>query len=310
MESRKNRLEETKKKKAKGVAMFALCSVGVVLLLAAGMFIHGAVQPDKSVQVATVGEKIPVVPMSSVAEPGLESKQEAKEEPQEAAKAMPDEESADDNPYGIDPNKPMIALTFDDGPSKYTWDIVNTLQAHKARATFFVLGNRVPTHQAAIDNVLANHNEIASHSMAHKNLTKLSAVEMTGQIRPVDEALQQQHAYTPTLFRVPYGAKNESVQETLKAEGKPIIGWSVDPYDWKVKDKDKVVEHILSHVQDGDIVLMHDIYQPTAEAVAELVPALQEKGYQLVTVSELAKFRNVSLEAGEYYRSMPPRGEK
>ena len=118
MESRKNRLEETKKKKAKGVAMFALCSVGVVLLLAAGMFIHGAVQPDKSVQVATVGEKIPVVPMSSVAEPGLESKQEAKEEPQEAAKAMPDEESADDNPYGIDPNKPMIALTFDDGPSK------------------------------------------------------------------------------------------------------------------------------------------------------------------------------------------------
>ena len=145
--------------------MCALCSVGVVLLLAAGMFIHGAVQPDKSVQVATVGEKIPVVPMSSVAEPGLESKQEAKEKPQEAAKAMPDEESADDNPYGIDPNKPMIALTFDDGPSKYTWDIVNTLQAHKARATFFVLGNRVPTHQAAIDNVLANHNEIASHSI-------------------------------------------------------------------------------------------------------------------------------------------------
>ena len=84
----------------------------------------------------------------------------------------------------------------------------------------------------------------------------------------------------------------------------------MDPYDWKVKDKDKVVEHILSHVQDGDIVLMHDIYQPTAEAVAELVPALQEKGYQLVTVSELAKFRNVSLEAGEYYRSIPPRGEK
>lgn len=305
MEGRKNRLEETKKKKAKGVAMCVLCSVGVVLLLAAGMFIHGAVQPDKSVQVATVGGKIPV-PVSSAAEPTSDSKEESKAE----TEAAPDKEAADDNPYGIDPNRPMIALTFDDGPSKYTWDIVKTLQAHKARATFFVLGNRVPTHQAAIDNVLANHNEIASHSMAHKNLTKLSAVEMTGQIRPVDEALQQQHAYTPALFRVPYGAKNESVQETLKAEGKPIIGWSVDPYDWKVKDKDKVVEHILSHVQDGDIVLMHDIYQPTAEAVAELVPALQEKGYQLVTVSELAKFRNVSLEAGEYYRSMPPRGEK
>lgn len=308
MEDRKNRLAETKKRKAKEIATFTLCSAGVALLLTVGLFVHGAVQTDKSVQVATVGEKIPVVTMPPTTEPSSEPKEELKEEPK--GEALPAEEPADDNPYGIDPNKPMIALTFDDGPSKYTWDIVKTLQAHKARATFFVLGNRVPTHQAAIDNVLANHNEIASHSMAHKNLTKLSAAEMVEQIRPVDEALQQQHKYTPALFRVPYGAKNESVQEVLKAEGKPIIGWSVDPYDWKVKDKDKVVEHILSHVQDGDIVLMHDIYQPTAEAVAELVPALQEKGYQLVTVSELAKFRNVPLEAGAYYRSIPPSEEK
>ena len=68
----------------------------------------------------------------------------------------------------------------------------------------------------------------------------------------------------------------------------------------------KVVNHILNSVQDGDIVLMHDIYEPTAEAVAELVPALQERGYQLVTVSELFKFRGVTPQAGQYYRSLPP----
>ena len=100
--------------------------------------------------------------------------------------------------------------------------------------------------------------------------------------------------------------KNEQVQEILKAEGKPIIGWSVDPYDWKVKNKEKVVNHILNSVQDGDIVLMHDIYAPTAEAVTELVPALQERGYQLVTVSELFKFRGVAPQAGQYYRALPP----
>ncbi len=274
--------------KVKRASVVMFCSVGVVLAMAAGMFLHGVHSQAQSVQVASVGGGV-----SNVAE--LQQ--------QEETPAAPEPEH--DNPYGIDPAKPMIALTFDDGPSKYTWDIVDVLKNHNARATFFLLGSRVATHQAAIDNVLAYHNEIASHTFAHKNLTKLTESEAVEQVRLVDEALQQQHSYTPALLRLPYGAKNEQVQEILKAEGKPIIGWSVDPYDWKVKNKEKVVNHILNSVQDGDIVLMHDIYGPTAEAVAELVPALQERGYQLVTVSELFQFRGVSPQPGQYYRSLP-----
>ncbi len=229
-----------------------------------------------------------------------------------AGNNMPDKteqettELPNNNPYGIDPSKPMVALTFDDGPSKYTWDIVNTLQTHKARATFFIIGNQVATHQAAIDYTLANHNEIASHSFGHKNLTKLSDVEVLNQIRPVDTALLEQHEYIPALYRVPFGSKDERVLEILKQEGKPVIGWSVDPYDWKVKDKGTIVNHVLNSVQDGDIVLMHDIYEPTAQAVQELVPALQEKGYQIVTVSEMFQFRGITPEAGTYYRELPP----
>ena len=219
------------------------------------------------------------------------------------------EESAEpqaENPYGIDPAKPMVALTFDDGPSQHTWNIVSTLQSYKARATFFIIGNQVATHEAAIDYILANHNEIASHSFGHKNLTKLSDVEVVNQIRPVDAALLEQHDYIPVMYRVPYGSRDERVLEILKQEGKPVIGWSVDPYDWKVKDKDTIVNHVLNSVKDGDIVLMHDIYEPTAQAVAELVPALQEKGYQIVTVSELFQFRGVTPEAGVYYKHVPP----
>ena len=211
-----------------------------------------------------------------------------------------------ENPYGIDPAKPMVALTFDDGPSQYTWNIVSTLQSYKARATFFIIGNQVATHEAAIDYILANHNEIASHSFGHKNLTKLSDVEVVNQIRPVDTALLEQHDYIPVMYRVPYGSRDERVLEILKQEGKPVIGWSVDPYDWKVKDKEIILNHVLNSVKDGDIVLMHDIYEPTAQAVAELIPALQERGYQIVTISELFLFRGVTPEPGVYYKNVPP----
>lgn len=283
-----NKIRQThKKRKLKKSSVVVLCSTGLVFVMAAGLFLHGAAQSNGSVQVATVGKPItaPVVEQESQPEP------------------TPEEY----NPYGVDPTKPMVALTFDDGPSKHTWAIVDALKSHNARATFFVLGNRVPSYQAAIDNMLANHNEIGSHSMGHANLAKLTTEEeITAQIRPVDEALQKQHAYTPKLFRVPYGSKNDQVLAVLKAEGKPYIGWSVDPRDWDVKDKNKVVNHVLANVKDGDIILMHDIYEPTAEAVAELVPALQEQGYQLVTVSELFQLRGVTPLPGVYYRNVPP----
>lgn len=289
MDSRVNRNKILYRKKVKRSSVIVLCSVSVLMAVAVGFLLNGLVQSKNSVQVASAGNAAVIEAQGQIAQ-----SKEQNNQPENS------------NPFGIDPNKPMIALTFDDGPSKHTWTIVDTLQQYNARATFFVLGSRVPSYQAAIDNVLANHNEIASHSYGHKNLTKLSEQEIIDQIRPVDAELQKQHDYTPALFRVPYGAKNEQVEAILKAEGKPIIGWSVDPYDWKVKNKEKIVNHILNNVQDGDIVLLHDIHEPTAEAVTELVPALVERGFQLVTVSELFQYRGVTPESGSYYRSVPP----
>ena len=87
----------------------------------------------------------------------------------------------------------------------------------------------------------------------------------------------------------------------LRQQGKPVIGWSVDPRDWESQDKDAIVSHVLSHVKDGDIILMNDLYQSTADAVAELVPALQAKGYQIVTVSELLQYKGIEATPGTYY---------
>ena len=206
-----------------------------------------------------------------------------------------------DNPFGIDPNKPMVALTFDDGPSQYTWPIITALYEHNARATFFLVGERIASHQAAIEFTQANHNEIASHSFTHLNLAEATEEEVLQEIRRVDNVLQQQHNYTPTLFRVPYGDRSNQTLQLLRQEGKPVIGWSVDPRDWESQDKDAIVSHVLSHVKDGDIILMHDLYKSTAEAVEELVPALQAKGYQLVTVSELFQYKGIDLVPGTYY---------
>ena len=256
----------------------------------------GETQPPDDSQVAP-----PIDNPPSSDEVGEPETVEPPEEPGEADAEGSDALVTPDNPFGIDPSKPMVALTFDDGPSKYTWPIVTALYEHNARATFFLVGERIASHQAAIDFTLANHNEIASHSYDHANLVELTEEEILSQIQKVDNLMQKQHDYTPVLFRVPFGNRDENVLGVLRQQGKPVIGWSVDPRDWELQDKDAVVKHVLSHVKDGDIILLHDIHQPTAEAVAELVPALQERGYQLVTVSELLQYKGIEATPGTYY---------
>ncbi len=257
-------------------------------------FLHNLSLPDFSN--VTIGSGIGFAPGKDNDTPIDSDSADAQTTTESAVAIVPE-----DNPYGIDPSKPMIALTFDDGPSKYTWSIVSSLVQHDARATFFLVGNRVATHEAAIDFLLENHQEVASHSFSHANLAQSTDEEVLAQIQKADSALQTQHDYTPTLFRVPYGERDQRVMEILRQQGKPAIGWSVDPRDWEVQDKDTIVKHVLSHVKDGDIVLMHDLYKPTADAVAELIPALQEKGYQLVTVSELLQYKGIALTPGTYY---------
>ena len=313
--SRRDSRRAKTRKRAK--CMLYLLCIGLAVCLAAGLWIHSTTaQSEREAQIATVGNHTAELEAmaSAQAEQNTEEQmitadvQQEQQGTEEQTLPVDTMEQAEQlpNPYGIDASKPMVALSFDDGPSQYTWDIVHTLQAHNARATFFVLGDRVATHQAAIEYTMANHNEIASHSFSHANLVKLTDAQVIEQVRSVDVVLQQQHGCTPALYRVPYGSKDERVMDILKNEGKPVIGWSVDPYDWKVRDKDTVVNHVLSHVKDGDIILMHDIYEPTAQAVAELVPALLERGYQIVTVSELLQFRGVTPEPGVYYREVPP----
>lgn len=201
----------------------------------------------------------------------------------------------------VNPKKPMIALTFDDGPSPaYTTKIINELERFDAHATFFVLGSRLTgqNSKSTIQKAAKNGNEIASHTYNHKQLTTLSAADIQQESSRTNKAIKKLTGSYPSLTRPPYGSINDSVKKNIST---PLILWSIDTLDWKTRNKNKTVTAVLNNVKDGDIILMHDIYAPTADAAVELIPKLIKKGYQLVTVSELAAYKNEKLNSGTSY---------
>mgnify|MGYP002869361951 CR=1 FL=1 len=201
----------------------------------------------------------------------------------------------------IDPNKKMIALTFDDGPGKYTQEIVDCLKKNDARATFFVLGCNVNNYKKAVRKADKIGCEIANHSYDHTILTRLSAAQVKKQMKDTDEKVKKVIGKKTTIMRCPGGGVNKTVQGAV---GKPIILWSIDTLDWKTRNTDKTISAVMNNVKDGDIVLMHDIHEPTKRAALYLIPKLKKKGYQLVTVSELAEYRGYKLKKGTIYHSL------
>lgn len=203
----------------------------------------------------------------------------------------------------LDPSKPMIALTFDDGPYAPVGNrIMDCLEQYNGRSTFFVVGNRVSTYTSEMQRMQNSGHEPANHTYEHKYLTKLGAAEIRSQIDRCNQAVAAATGVSPTLVRLPGGLKNNTVVANVNA---PIIMWNIDTLDWKTRNAGKTVAAVVGKVQDGDIVLMHELYGPTADAVEAMVPVLAEQGYQFVTVSELAQFRG-GVAAGGIYNKFRP----
>lgn len=196
----------------------------------------------------------------------------------------------------IDTSKPVVALTFDDGPSIYTEEILNTLKKYNSNATFFVLGNKIDNYSNIIIKMYENGNEIGNHSYNHRWLTKLSTDEQKEQINKTQEIIEKYTGYTPIYMRPTYGSINKKLRENINLE---VVLWSVDTKDWKYKNIDTIVNNALTNVKDGSIILMHDTHERTSEAVKKLVPKLIEKGYQLVTISELKEVKEIRNKLNE-----------
>lgn len=189
-----------------------------------------------------------------------------------------------------DPTKPTIALTFDDGPSRYTKKIIELLKEYEAVGTFFVIGNKVDIYKETIALMYKNGNEIGNHSYNHKWLTRLTDEEFFSQIEDTQKVIKKITNYSPVLLRPTYGSINNRIRKNSSLD---IVMWDVDTNDWRLKNYKTIAYKALKNIQDGDIVLMHDIYERTYKALEIILPKLKEEGYQFVTVSELKKINEL-----------------
>lgn len=203
----------------------------------------------------------------------------------------------------VDPTKPMVAITFDDGPGKYTDRVLSILEKYNARATFFVQGKNVPGYASVMKRAVENGNEIGNHTYSHVNLSSSSTATISQQINATNTAVYNATGVYPKIYRPPYGAYNSSV---LNCIGMPAIMWSVDTLDWKHRNPSKTLASVQKSTTDGAIILMHDIHEPTADAVESVVRHLLMNGFQLVTVSELIEMRQGSAVNGKVYNSIRP----
>lgn len=255
--------------------------LSLLLLLLCTSCVGRAAAPEPDAGQAAPLEAAAVQPPEPVESPA----------PEEEPPVQPEE------PYVrvIDPAKPMVALTFDDGPDGTCSDqILDILEEHHALATFFEVGRNVAACPEPVSRMAEMGCEIGSHSNAHKNLSKLRKSALLRDLDAADEAFAAAGVPVPTLVRPPYGAVNKTVKS---ATGRAMVTWTVDTEDWRSRDAQTVIDYVQNYGDlDGEIILMHSIYESTVEAAAVLVPWLQEQGYQLVTVTELLAY---------YYGELP-----
>ena len=207
----------------------------------------------------------------------------------------------------VDPSRvqKLVALTYDDGPSKHTDDVLDAMEKHGAKCTFFVVGQQAEYWKDQLKREADLGMEIGSHTYDHQWLTDLDADGITDEMNHNDEVISGISGVTPPVMRPTGGLMNATVVKTIQ---KPMILWDVDTLDWKTKDDDTTYQTIMDQVKDGSIVLMHDLYAPSGNIADKLISSLTDQGYKCVTVSELAKAYGYDLEPGSQYYAMYPGG--
>jgi peptidoglycan/xylan/chitin deacetylase (PgdA/CDA1 family) len=201
----------------------------------------------------------------------------------------------------IDPNKPMLALTFDDGPGIFTSSIVDTLEQHGGRATFCVVGSLVEIMPDVVKQTAEMGNEVIGHSWDHHDFTRLTANQIKAQLEDTNQIIQSVTGVAPQIHRLPYGKSNNNVRRVSGSLGLSIVQWTVDTHDWKTWNEDDIFSAVINGAMDRGIILLHDLNGATMLAMEKAVPELISAGFQLVTVSELFHHSGVIPAPGRIY---------
>ena len=192
-----------------------------------------------------------------------------------------------------------VALTFDDGPrADTTGRLLDGLLERGAAATFFVIGEQVPCNKELLQRMKAEGHQIGNHTYSHVRLLKADKDAVVEEIHKTEVLLTEAVGEGSFWLRPPYGLIGSERSELIRT---PMIYWSVDPQDWKLLNKDKVVAAVLEAVQPGDVILLHDFYSTSVDAALEIVDRLQKEGYDFVTVEELFRIQGVEPQQGTLY---------
>lgn len=200
----------------------------------------------------------------------------------------------------VDPNRPMVALTFDDGPHPTkTAEVIDILNQYGVKATFFDIGNLMEQYPETLKLEVESGCDVGGHTYSHVNLNELSQEEIINEVTRMEDAFREITGKELQYIRPTYGNANALVRNTVN---RPLINWTIDSRDWETRDTDKILEEIYQTDDfDGKIIILHVIYDSTLEAIKKLVPDLIQRGYQLVTISEMAEAKGISLKNGKVY---------
>ncbi len=180
-----------------------------------------------------------------------------------------------------------IALTFDDGPSQYTSRLVDILDANNVNATFFTVGQNVGVYPSTLRRSYGNGNEIMDHSWDHPDLTGLSSAGVASQLSRTSDAINATVGRRPILMRPPYGSYNSTVTSVAAQQGMAVVLWNNDTLDWSNRNTSTIISRATGSATPGGIVLMHDLYPTTVDAVPTIIRNLKTQGYVLVTASDV-----------------------
>jgi peptidoglycan/xylan/chitin deacetylase (PgdA/CDA1 family) len=202
----------------------------------------------------------------------------------------------------IDPDKPMVALTFDDGPVPQTTKLLDILEEYGVVATFYVVGNRIASNRDIMQRMHDMGNEIANHTWSHINMRNYQASTIRSQLLRTNDAIEAITGVTPISMRPPWGEIGSTGRNVAAEFDMYVALWAYDPLDWLTQSADTTYNRIMSNVKDRDILLFHDTVPSTTRAIARIIPALIERDYQFVTVAELMYYSDITPAPGSIVR--------
>ena len=211
----------------------------------------------------------------------------------------------DDRPPSAD--NPVIALTFDDGPSgTLTPQLLDTLKDKEVKATFFLLGSQIDANDPAIIKRMVDEgHEIANHSYTHSRFIDISEDMVKKEIEDTNNTIFQAAGVYPTCVRPPTGAQNDKILAIAESFNLPVVNWSYQscPEDWLPENQDsvKIANYVIENGANGHIVLLHDIHEWTVNSIPSMIDGLREKGFRFATISELMYYHKDEYKPGGLY---------